>query len=51
MPDQLPAPPEALVEQLPAVQLEVAVGLLARLIAKAADPSAAKTGHKAGGDE
>jgi hypothetical protein len=51
MPDQLPAPPEALVEQLPAVQLEVAVGLLARLIAKAADPLAAQTGHKAGGDE
>ena len=51
MPDQLPAPPEALVEQLPAAQLEVAVGLLARLIAKAADPSAAQTGHKAGGDE
>jgi hypothetical protein len=47
----MPAPPAALVEQLPAPQVEAAVGLLARLIAKALDPSAAKTGHKAGGDE
>jgi hypothetical protein len=51
MPDQLPAPPAALVEQFPAAQLEAAVGLLARLIAKAADPSAAQAGQKAGGDE
>ena len=49
MPDQLPAPPEALVEQLPAVQLEVAVGLLARLIAKAAQTTSAAAG--AVGDE
>jgi hypothetical protein len=51
MPDQMPAPPEALVEQLPAARVEVAVGLLARLIAKAADPSAAQAGPKVGGDE
>jgi hypothetical protein len=51
MPDQLPPPPAALVEQLPATQVEAAVGLLARLIAKAADPSAAQAAQKAGGDE
>jgi hypothetical protein len=51
MPDQMPAPPAALVEQLPAAQVEAAVGLLARLIAKAADPSAARTGQQVSGDE
>ena len=51
MPDQLPAPAVALVEQLPAPQVAAAVGLLARLIAKVADPSAAQTVHKAGGNE
>jgi hypothetical protein len=51
MPDQMPAPPAALVEQLPAPQVEVAVGLLARLIAKVADPSAAQTVREVGGDE
>jgi hypothetical protein len=51
MPDQLPPPPAALVEQLPAAQVEAAVGLLARLIAKAADPSAAQAGKQVGGDE
>jgi hypothetical protein len=51
MPDQLPPPPVALVEQLPAAQVEAAVGLLARLIAKAADPSAAQAAKQVGGDE
>ena len=51
LPDQMPPPPAALVEQLPAPQVEVAVGLLARLIAKAADPSAAQTVGEVGGDE
>jgi hypothetical protein len=51
MPDQLPAPPAALVEQLPAPQVEAAVGLLARLIAKAADPLAARADQQGGGDE
>ena len=51
MPDQVPAPPAALVEQLPAAQVEAAMGLLARLIAKTADPSAAQAAQKAGSDE
>jgi hypothetical protein len=36
LPDQVPAPPLALIGHLPAVQLEAALVLLARLIAKAA---------------
>jgi len=36
LPDQVPAPPLALIGHLPAVQVEAALGLLARLIAKAA---------------
>ncbi len=51
MPERLPAPPVALVEQLPAVQLEAAVGLLAQMIARAAEASAALAGREAGGDE
>lgn len=51
MPDQIPPPPAALVEQLPAPQVAAAVEQLAGLIAKAADPSAARAGQKAGGDE
>jgi hypothetical protein len=51
MPEQIPAPPGALVEQLPALQVAAAVGLLAGLIAKAADPSAARAGREADSDE
>ncbi len=51
MPDQIPPPPAALVEQLPAPQVAAAVEQLAGLIAKAADPSAARADRKAGGDE
>ena len=51
MPEQTPAPAAALVEQLPAAQVAAAVGLLAHLIAKAADPSAARAGQQVGGDD
>lgn len=36
LPDQVPAPPHALTGHLPAAQVEAALVLLARLIAKAA---------------
>ncbi len=36
LPDQVPAPPPALIGHFPAVQVEAALVLLARLIAKAA---------------
>jgi hypothetical protein len=36
LPDQVPAPPPALAGHLPAVQVEAALMLLARLIVKAA---------------
>ncbi len=36
LPDQVPAPPHALTGHLPAVQVEAALVLLGRLIAKAA---------------
>ena len=51
MPDQIPAPPAGLVEQLPEPDVAAAVGLLAGLIAKAADPLAAGIGREASGDE
>ena len=47
LPDQVPAPPPALIGHLPAVQVEAALVLLARLIAKAAGTAAAAEG----GDE
>ena len=40
LPDQVPAPPPALIGHLPAVQVEAALVLLACLIAKAAGPAA-----------
>src|SRR6201981_3637115 len=40
LPDQVPAPPPALTGHLPAVQVEAALVLLARLIAKAAGTAA-----------
>ena len=40
LPDQVPAPPPALIGHLPAVQVEAALMLLARLIAKAAGTAA-----------
>jgi hypothetical protein len=49
LPDQTPTPPAALRAHLPAEQLAAAVGLLARLIAKAAQPAAA-AGGEADGD-
>jgi hypothetical protein len=51
IPEQIPPPPVALVEQLPAVQVAAAVGLLAGLIARAAEASAAGVGQEAGSDE
>lgn len=48
MPEQLPASPVALVEQLPAVAVAAAVGLLAGLIVRAAEASAARAGREAG---
>jgi hypothetical protein len=47
MPDQLPAPPPALIGQFPSPQVEAAIMLLARLIAKAA---AAAAGAGAGNE-
>ena len=44
MPDQLPAPPPALMGQLPVPQAEAAVSLLACLIARAAAATAAAAG-------
>jgi hypothetical protein len=49
MPDQVPAPRPALVEQVPEPQLAAAIALLAGLIAKAADPRTA--GQTEDGDE
>ena len=40
LPDQVPAPPPALTGHLPAAQVEAALALLARLIAKAAGTAA-----------
>ena len=40
LPDQVPAPPPALIGHLPAVQVETALALLARLIAQAAGTAA-----------
>jgi len=48
LPDQVPAPPPAIIGQLPAPQAAAAVTLLAGLIAKAAGTAAAKAGA---GDE
>ena len=42
LPDQVPAPPPAIIGQLPARQVDAAVTLLAGLIAKAAGTTAAK---------
>jgi hypothetical protein len=41
LPDQVPAPPAALAGQLPGSQVEAAITLLARLIARAAGTAAA----------
>ncbi len=40
LPDQVPAPPPAVTGHLPAAQVEAALVLLARLIAKAAGTAA-----------
>ena len=47
LPDQVPAPPLALIGGLPAAQVEAALVLLARLIAKAAGTA----GGTGGSDE
>jgi hypothetical protein len=39
MPEQVPAPPDALIAELPEAQVAAAVTLLADLIAKAAAPA------------
>jgi len=44
MPDQIPAPPPDLIGQLPARQVDAAVALLARVIAKAAGMGLAGVG-------
>jgi hypothetical protein len=49
MPDLLPAPPVAVIDQLPDPQVQAAMLLLARLIAKAAHPAMAAGGQV--GDE
>lgn len=41
LPEQLPAPPRALIDQLPDPQVEAAMSLLACLIAKAAETTSA----------
>ena len=43
MPDQVPAPSPAIIGQFPGPQVETAVTLLAGLIAKAAQATAAET--------
>ena len=48
LPDQVPAPPPAIIGQLPAPQVDTAVTLLGRLIAKVAETTAAEA---AAGDE
>ena len=48
LPDQVPAPPPAVIGQLPTPQVDAAVTLLAGLIAKAAGTAAAGAGA---GDE
>jgi len=48
LPDQVPAPPPAIVGQLPVPQVDAAVTLLAGLIASAAGTAAAGAGA---GDE
>jgi hypothetical protein len=52
LPDQLPAPPEALLDQLPVPQVEAAMTLLAHLIAKTAQPTtpAVTAGSEDGGE-
>jgi hypothetical protein len=47
MPDQIPAPPPDLIGQLPVPQVDAALTLLARLIAKAARTTA-EAGARAG---
>jgi hypothetical protein len=42
MPDQLPAPPAALIDHRPPAQVEAAMVLLARMMAKAAAPAGAE---------
>jgi hypothetical protein len=42
IPDQLPAPPATLIDHLPAAQVEAAMVLLARMVAKAASPAGAE---------
>jgi hypothetical protein len=44
LPDQVPAPPPAIIGQLPARQVDAAVTLLAGLIAKTAGTTAAGAG-------
>jgi len=41
LPDQLPPPPAAVIDHLPDLQVEAAMLLLARLIAKAAETTSA----------
>jgi hypothetical protein len=41
LPDQIPAPPPALIDHLPGAHVQAALALLARLIAKAAGTASA----------
>jgi hypothetical protein len=51
MPEQVPAPPVTLVEQLPEPEMAAALMVLARLIARVVDPTTAADGGEAVGDE
>ncbi len=48
LPDQVPAPPPAVIAQLPQAQVAEAVRILAGLIARTAGPPAAAAGRAAG---
>lgn len=48
LPEQTPTPPAAVSAHLPADQMAAAVALLARVVAKAAQPAAATAGEVRG---
>ena len=48
LPDQVPAPPPAVIAQLPGAEVEEAVRILASLIARLASPPAPAPGTGAG---
>jgi hypothetical protein len=48
LPDQVPAPPPAVIAQLPVAEVERAVRILASLIVRLAGPPAPAAGTRAG---